>query len=314
MTIETLFFARDAKLRSGWRFLIFIASFLLCGVIAGSAVTSVFSLLPTGTVPGTRILVFANSAVFLIIALLLGWFWGRYLERVPLRALGACLTEGWGKHLILGILFGAATLIVAVGIASLLGGLRFRINDQIGYIHLFSGLLSSLVVLATAAAFEETLFRGYILQTFARSGLGWFAIALTAIFFGSLHVANPNATVFSTANTVLAGIWFGIAYLKTRDLWFVWGMHLMWNWTQGAIFGIEISGMTDLTSTSILKEVDTGPTWLSGSHYGIEGGIAATVALLLSAILIYLGSFLRPNAELLALTNSSKVEVLVSRS
>jgi membrane protease YdiL (CAAX protease family) len=45
------------------------------------------------------------------------------------------------------------------------------------------------------------------------------------VFFGVIHLQNPNADVISTTNTILAGVWFGLAYLKTRDLWFVWGLH-----------------------------------------------------------------------------------------
>ena len=146
----------------------------------------------------------------------------------------------------------------------------------------------SFVLIAVAAAAEEALFRGYIFQTFARSKLVWLAIALTSVFFGAVHLRNPDWGVISTLNTILAGIWFSIAYLKTRDLWLVTGLHVMWNWVQGAIFGIEISGTTDLASASLMREVDSGPAWLTGGTYGIEGGIAATIALLVSMLVIYL--------------------------
>ena len=142
-------------------------------------------------------------------------------------------------------------------------------------------------IVAAAAAFEEALFRGYILQTFARSNLAWLAILLTSVFFGLVHADNPNAGVISTLNTVLAGIWFSVAYLRTRDLWFVWGLHLMWNWMQGSFFGIEVSGLTDITKNPLLREIDTGPTWLTGTTYGIEGGIVCTVALIVSTIAIH---------------------------
>ena len=65
----------------------------------------------------------------------------------------------------------------------------------------------SFAIFAVAAAFEEALFRGYLLQTFARSNLAWLAILLTSVFFGAMHLGNPNATFISTANTILAGIW-----------------------------------------------------------------------------------------------------------
>jgi hypothetical protein len=159
------------------------------------------------------------------------------------------------------------------------------------------------VIFAVGAAWEEALFRGYILQTFARSGLAALAIAMTSIFFGAIHAANPNPTALSIINTMLAGVWFGIAYLKTRDLWFVWGMHLMWNWMQGAFFGIEVSGMTNLVSAPLLRELDTGPVWLTGESYGVEGGIVTTIALIVSTIGIYFTPWLKADEEMIRWTS-----------
>ena len=103
-------------------------------------------------------------------------------------------------------------------------------------------------------------------------------------------------------NTILAGIWFGVAYLKTRDLWFVWGMHLMWNWMQGAFFGIEVSGMTNLVTTPLLREIDSGPAWLTGDSYGVEGGIVTTIAIVVSTVVIYFLPGLKASHEMLEWT------------
>ena len=195
-------------------------------------------------------------------------------------------------------MIGATTLCLAVLIAYLFGGEKFELNLADGDGAIVWSLVVSLGVFALGAAWEEAFFRGYILQTFDRSGLAWLAITLTSFIFGVGHFGNPNATVISTANTVLAGGWFSLAYLKTRDLWLVWGMHLMWNWMQGSIFGIEVSGLTEITTTPLLKEIDTGPTWLTGATYGIEGGIACSIALIVSIVVIhYLPGFTTETTE-----------------
>ena len=223
---------------------------------------------------------FVTSGVLMLIpALLVGWLCGKYLEGLPFRALGAWFTKRWLVHLVLGIVVGAATLGLAVLITVIFGGLRFERNP-VDSRFILEALALSLLVFAVGAAWEEAVFRGYILQTFNRSRLpvfrayilrpfsrvtlAWLGIALTSLFFAMIHLGNPNATAISTIDTALAGIWFGIAYLKTRDLWFVWGMHLMWNWMQGAVFGIEVSGITALVSEPLLREIDTGPIWLTG--------------------------------------------------
>ena len=202
-------------------------------------------------------------------------------------------------------MIGAATLCVAAGIAAIFGQLDFSRND-IPFLHVARSMLMSLLIFGAAAAFEEALFRGYMLQTFARSGLAWLAILITSVFFGAVHLNNPNANYLAAANTMLAGMWFGIAYLKTRDLWFVWGMHLFWNWMQGSIFGIEVSGLTEIVSTSLLKETDRGPDWLTGGTYGIEASVACTIALTASTAAIHYLPFLKPSEEMMRLQKTAR--------
>jgi hypothetical protein len=242
----------------------------------------------------------ARYLVLLAAALLIGWGCGKLFENLPFRALGAAFADRWLKHLALGLAVGGATLGVAILAAVIFGRLRFEMNSSATTSALLYSLAVSFVVFAVAAAFEEALFRGYLLQTFTRSGLAWLAILLTSLFFGAAHAGNPGSGVISTANTVIAGIWFSAAYLKTRDLWFVWGIHLMWNFAQGAIFGIEVSGLTSFVQAPLFKEVDAGPGWLTGANYGIEGGVACTIALILSLTLIRYVPRFRANANLTA--------------
>ena len=299
MDMRTLFFDQSGRIRSGWRFLIFCAAFIVAALLIGGAGFSiVYTIAPAIDGPGPMIL---NGVLLLIAALVSGSLCGKYLEGVPFRALGASFSEGWLRHLVDGVLFGAATLTLAVLFAALAGGLEFE-TRPIDPVQLTTSLAVSLVVFAAGAAWEEALFRGYILQTFARSGLAAVAIALTSVVFGMIHAGNPNASRFAVINTILAGIWFGVAYLKTRDLWFVWGMHLMWNWMQGAFFGIEVSGMTNLVTTPLLREIDSGPAWLTGDSYGVEGGIVTTIAIVVSTVVIYFLPGLKASDEMLERT------------
>ncbi len=276
------------RLRSGWRAAIFLFAFVFSAIVLGVIGQLILRAFGVDAAPNSAAFMLANGVTSLIPALLLGWLCGWLFENLPFRAIGAAFTSGWLKHLLLGAIIGAATLSLAVLIAYIAGGLKFNFDAAAGDRAIAWSLALSFVVFAAASAFEEALFRGYILQTFSRSGLAWLAILLTSIFFGAVHLGNPGVTVFSTLNTILAGLWFSVAYLKTRDLWFVWGMHLMWNWMQGSFFGIEVSGITSITTSPLLKEIDSGPTWLTGTTYGIEGGIACTIALIVSTLAIWL--------------------------
>jgi uncharacterized protein len=305
MDIKSIFLDSGGRLRSGWRFAVFCSVFLLSATLIGGAGVAILTSLSIPIDPTSPIMLIANSVIALIPALLAGWFCGKVLEGLPFRALGASFTRSWFRNFVIGIVIGAATLSIAVLIAFIFGGLRFapNITDSTA---LLKSLAIALLVFAAGAAWEEALFRGYILQTFSRSGMAWFGIALTSIFFGAIHLSNDSANAFSTINTVLAGVWFGIAYLKTRDLWFVWGLHLMWNWMQGAFFGIEVSGMTTLVTAPLLKEIDSGPVWLTGSTYGVEGGIVTTIAILTSMVVIYVLPWAKPSEEMLAFTGQNR--------
>jgi membrane protease YdiL (CAAX protease family) len=286
-----ILFGEDGKLRSGWRFAIFVFGFLFLYLGVAAAIFTAIFALGGPTDQGNAVFLTINGLVSLTIALVVGWLCGKYLEGLPFEALGSSLKNRWLVNLLIGLVGGAATFAIGAGVGIVFGGLSFSFNADAPATSILSTLLISFLVFAAAAAFEEALFRGYILQTFVRSGLAWPAILITSLAFGAVHLGNPNANWISSLNTALAGIWFGVAYLKTRDLWFPTGLHLAWNWTQGSIFGVEVSGLTDIVEQPVLRETDLGPRWLTGGDYGIEGGIATAVALAVSMIVIWLVPF-----------------------
>jgi membrane protease YdiL (CAAX protease family) len=298
MVNNSLFLNGSSRLRSGWRFVIFLTSFIIWAIIFGVIFQRLFGY--TGGTP--NIAFFLVSSLFSLSgAIVLGYLCGRFLDGVPFRALGFGLTRGWAVHFFIGSVTGVVTLLLAVVIAIAAAGYWFQ---PAGFgSEAVDAIALSFLVFALGAAFEEALFRGYILQTFARAGLAWLAILLTAVFFGLVHLGNPGANAISTINTSLAGVWFGIAYLKSRDLWFPFAIHLMWNWTQGSIFGIEVSGLTDLSAASLFREIDRGPAWITGGDYGIEAGISTTIAILISIAVIYFLPLVKADEELVKLTS-----------
>jgi membrane protease YdiL (CAAX protease family) len=306
MNFKTIFFNEFGRLRSGVRFMIFLLSFFITAFFLLAAAVSFALALPIGFTPDSIGIFVLQSVVSLVVAVFFGWLYGKIFEDLPFRALGLWFTKNWLKDLVLGLLIGAFSITLAVFIAVAVGGLSFKYNDAAGSSAMLLTLAVSLLVFVLGAAFEEAFFRGYLLQTLSRARLAWVAIALTSIFFASAHLGNQSANAISTINTALAGIWLGLAYLKTRNLWFPFGIHLTWNWFQGAIFGVEVSGLTQFTTAPILREIDSGPAWLTGESYGLEGGIACTIALVVSMALIYFLPILKPTEEMVALTSEEK--------
>ena len=132
-------------------------------------------------------------------------------------------------------------------------------------------LLGSLVT----GVFEELLFRGILFRIIEQSLGSYWALAISAAFFGAAHLLNPNATwLAAVAIMIEAGIFLGAAYMLTHRLWLAIGIHAGWNFTQGAIFGVAVSGTA---SQGLLHATLTGPAWLSGGAFGAEASVVAMV-------------------------------------
>jgi membrane protease YdiL (CAAX protease family) len=167
---------------------------------------------------------------------------------------------------------GATYLCACVGILAVLGGYRIT-----GVAFAGQALTSGLVLQVLVGVFEETLFRG-ILFRFLEEGFGsWVALTITALFFGLSHLNNPHATVWSAIAIALeAGVSLGAVYMATRSLWFAMGLHTAWNFLQGTIFGVAVSGNGAPTDSLFQPRIQGNP-WLTGGTFGIEASVIAVV-------------------------------------
>jgi uncharacterized protein len=290
--VETynFFINEEGHLRSGWRLAIFAVAFLIGTQLSqavlfwGLAVAlrrSAFELASSNWAFA------AGHGSILISATLVGWACGAFFEELPLRALGCTPHRGWLKNLGLGSVLGTATLFLAALLATATRGLHFRF-DLAGPRSIGETLAVSAAIFVFAAAAEEMLFRGYPLQTLRRANLAWLGVLLTSVPFAAVHLNNPNAVPgFTFLNTALAGVWLAVAYLRTRSLWLPLALHWSWNWAQASLLGLPVSGIERIAPAPLLRALNVGPDWLTGGAYGIEGGAACTVALLISTLVIW---------------------------
>ncbi len=317
MDLKQVFINSAGRLRSGWRLLIFVLLLVILLFVFGAVGTKLAELAFRAT-PSTGVAHYVENLVarivLLVVALLAGFICTRWLEGLPWRALGLWFHVGWLRDLFWGSVIGVLTLAVATAIATAGGGLSFTISGRdvlfkVGQSLLFSGMLFILAALA-----EEALFRGYPLQTMTRANLAWFAVFLTSVPFAAVHLRNPNVVAgFTFINTALAGVWLAVAYLRTRSLWFPLGVHWAWNWALGSLFGLPVSGLTDLAPHPLLHGTDLGPAWLTGGSYGIEGGVACTITLIVSTIFIWRTGLVSATPEMKVLTsqeNPTRLEPL----
>jgi membrane protease YdiL (CAAX protease family) len=165
---------------------------------------------------------------------------------------------------------GAIIFSIAVAIAGALGIYRI-----VG-IGSLDGLLAALIVPTVGAAVtEEIFFRGILFRWIEQFGGSWLALLLTSAFFGATHLGNPNATWIGAVGIAFeAGVMLGAAYMLTRSLWLPMGIHAAWNFTQGEIYDIPVSG------TEVHGIVDArlccNPL-LTGGGFGLEASVIAMV-------------------------------------
>ena len=219
----------------------------------------------TAAQPGVTFIV-AISAVPLTV---LGyWLLVRFVGGRPVIELGgrgAALRE-----LLAGLAMGALLMGAVIAVLALLGS--YHVVD-VGW---NTGILVGLQAGIVAGFTEEILVRGVMLRLI-EGWLGtWWALAITAVFFGAAHLGNPQATVFGAVAIALeAGILLGACYLLTRRLWLAIGLHAAWNFVQGGIFGSDISGTG--SGRGLIEARFTGPDLLTGGAMGVEGSIVAVL-------------------------------------
>jgi membrane protease YdiL (CAAX protease family) len=266
VTLSRIFLTRHRDLRVVWRmvFFLFIAS---AGVLGGGYLLHASSI--------------QNEAAGYILAILsvaLATFvMTRFVNRKPFSAVGLAMHSGAFRDAAMGCLLG---FLMMAGIFTVEYGLGF-LNVSLRNLAPFDVLkigARSLLLFALSAVFEEFTFRGYLFQTLIQ-GISFLpATLLFALFFAFAHVWNPNVSLFGLVNVGVAGILLSIAYMKTRCLWLPIGLHFSWNFSQTTVFSFPTSGI-EFSGRSLLDLTQSGPVWITGGAFGPEGGILATLAL-----------------------------------
>jgi membrane protease YdiL (CAAX protease family) len=303
--MRKIFINDFGRLRSGWRVALFILVITAISLLLTIALRFAYAFVTTSgvTVPrAAYVWDMLYRLSLLVTALAAGYLCARVLEGLPWRSLGLTLHRRWWWDLLIGSAIGFAAILIGVAVAKLGGGLHLSFSNE-GLPGVARSMIGSAGLLMVAALAEEALFRGYGLQTLARARLASTGVLLTCALFGFVHLANPNAVPgFTMLNTALAGVWLGVAYLRTRSLWFPLGVHWGWNWALGWFFGLPISG-ANIVSHPLIAANDTGPFWLTGGSYGLEGGLAGTIAMLLFTIYTWRTSLVSATPELLKMTS-----------
>ena len=214
----------------------------------------------------------------------------RLLQKRRVPSLGLRRSHAVREYIV-GALMGICLITLTVVIAVLTGGIsevRFTRFNTVLFVLYFAGYL-------VQGMSEEVLCRGYLMNSIARRNPVWLAVLLSSLAFSLLHFANPGFGWMPFINIFLTGVVFAVYALKRGNIWGACAMHSLWNFFQGNIFGISVSGNDPVTNSTLLQStVGGGSALWSGGRFGLEGSLCITIVML-AALAIEL--FLMPPAD-----------------
>lgn len=193
--------------------------------------------------------------------------------------------KGWAGEYFLGLVIGLALfgIVYAIGVA--LGG--FTLGDYVLRADQLPLLLLTALGFGLQGAGEELMLRGYLAPSLNKRVPAPMCVVFTSLLFAVLHVGNPGFTAAAFFNILLFGLVMCVYTVKRGSLWGACALHSMWNFAQGCIFGMNVSGLTG-SPTLFAGEVVGYNELLTGGDFGPEGSLCCTVVLLAALGLLFL--------------------------
>ena len=260
-----------------------IPLFVILGLVYGFTEEGISLKHIPNTLAGLWIGVELISAFFLVYVIL--WAWLKWAEKRPFWTLGYENQNVLTRYC-RGFLFGGAMFSAAVGILALFGSVSFEIGDPSKQgIAAIGGVLLVLFGWIVQGGAEEVLMRGWVLQVIGARYKPWLGLVISSILFAAMHGLNPHLSIIAIINLVLFGLFAGLYAMREGSLWGISAIHSVWNWVQGNIFGLQVSG-NEMDGGTLFNLIETGADWLTGGEFGPEGGLAVSIVLLVSISIV----------------------------
>jgi membrane protease YdiL (CAAX protease family) len=294
----TFWNTEQSRLRTGYRIILQLSIFILIGKGLQNIIGSISPDIEfSSSAPLWFFLVFAG--VKLSSGVISVWIAGRYFDRRYFKEFGFHLNKHWWIDFVFGLGLGIFLMCVIFFIQYSLGWIEitdlFVMRDMENFFIL--PISVCFFVFISVSISEEIVSRGYLLTNLAEGLnfkiigpkgaiiIGWF---ISSTVFGIAHIDNPNATLLSTLNIIIGGLFLGIGYVMTGRLAIPIGIHLTWNFFQANVFGYPVSGFTIPSEVVTFIKVDQiGPEIWTGGAFGPEASLLGSLAILLGIILTF---------------------------
>ncbi|CUS97715.1 CPBP family intramembrane glutamic endopeptidase [Candidatus Chrysopegis kryptomonas] len=268
--MSSIFLDQQNKLRNGWRILIFFIIF----AFSITLINAVFAILH---IP-QEILI--SEFLFLICVLIATFIMMHFFEGKNLSEVGLKISEKTKYEITFGLILGFVMITLVVIPNAIAGYYTYNFTPNQIYPQIFEALLFFVLV----ALAEEILFRGYPFQRLIEATNPAIATVVFSLLFASAHIFNPNVNLISLANIFLAGLWLSSAYIKANSLWLPISLHFSWNFFQGYLYSLPVSGSTLIEP--VFDVQINSENLISGGDFGPEGSILTSFVLIASTIFI----------------------------
>lgn len=285
-----------------WKFLILnILLFFILGIISNlfpvlvslilaknidGGINALQQQLNDGTIPNDYSAVIMLAYMFSYLISIAGFYlFNRFYYKRNNASLGL-IKKGNIVSYVKGILLGGLSFSLVVFIVLISGNLKlsgpFAVNPII-----FIGFIIGWMI---QGFFEEWVIRSIFMNGLAAKSNNIVAIISTSLLFAVLHAGNPGFTVLAFINLLLIGLIFALVFYLTDNILVPAAFHSSWNFFQGNLYGVEVSGSTTTKYYSILhSEVSADNILLTGGNFGLEASIACTIVLtVLLSICVYI--------------------------
>ncbi|MBX7193059.1 MAG: CPBP family intramembrane metalloprotease [Sandaracinaceae bacterium] len=255
------------------------------GVLASYVVGGVLAWASGPSTAGRAAAIGLQTALVVLVT----WACARFVDRRPPTQMLGSADRRAPIDLLVGVALGAGSIAVIALLEAQLG-LAHYAPLALGSASLLRA--GALLLFFVAVAIDEELwFRAYQLTNLAEGLSAWLgprasratALVLSALVFGLAHALNPNASLLSTANIAVGGVFLGITYAMTGRLWLALGLHFAWNTAQ-CLLDMPVSGQT-LGDELLVHRDELGDDLVTGGAFGPEGGALGLSAMLLGTVL-----------------------------
>lgn len=205
----------------------------------------------------------------------------RFGEARPLRSMGITKHRA-GLHYLQGL--GVGLLVSSVMLVTVL----FRVNSitfckGANYVTILLMMLG----FGIQGMSEEFVFRGFLMNTLGGRHHPFVAIGVSAAAFSLSHILNPGFGLLAFINIAMFGVFASLYMILFDDIWGACAIHSAWNFLQGSVYGMKVSGSE--TTESVFRTVPAiSSRLLTGGEFGIEGSIFTTVVFAAGIVVLWL--------------------------